>query len=74
MEEILWLHRFTGGTKAYLNCSDSDLTVCGVGRHAQIVWLWIDNNGHRFGFADLDGMAATILYHEKQMELDSRGH
>jgi len=55
-------HRFTGGTKAYLNCSDSSLIVCVMGRHAQIVWLWIDNNGRRFGYADLGGVAATVLY------------
>jgi len=62
METILRLHRFTGGTEAYPNCSDSNLIVCVMGRHAQIVWLWIDNNSHRFGYADLGGMATTVLY------------
>ena len=74
MEAFLRLHRFTGGTKAYRNCSDSSLAVCVMGRHAQIVWLWINNNSHRFGLADLGGMAATVLCREKQMELGSRGH
>ena len=74
MEAVLRLHSFTGGTKAYLNCSDSSLTVCIMGRHAQIVRLWTYNHSHRFGHADLDGVAATVLYREKQMELDPRGH
>jgi hypothetical protein len=64
MEAILRLHRFTGGTKAYLNCRNSSLAVCVVGRHIRIVWLWINNNSHRFGFAGLGGMAAAVLYCE----------
>ena len=54
--------RFTRGTKAYPNYSDSSLIVCVMGRHAEIVWLWTCNNSHRFGHADLGGVAATVLY------------
>jgi len=61
MEAILRLYRFTGGTKAYPNRSDSNPAVCIMGRYAQIVWLWTDNNSHGFGHADLGGMVATVL-------------
>ena len=37
-----------------------------MGRHTHIVWLWINNNGHRFGLAGLDGMAAAEFSVVKQ--------
>jgi|GEM_PF-3519737 len=53
--------RFASGTKAYLNFSDSNITVRVMGRHAEVIWLRIGNNGYRFGHADLGGVAATVL-------------
>ena len=53
--------RFARGAKAYLNFSDSNITVRVMGRHAEVIWLWTGNNGHRFGHADLGGVAATVL-------------